>query len=86
MYPCIQPQADSLDMRLEEINSFYNSIQTIKDIQNFNYHKLKIKKKTKTDKIEICLIQSTDGVLLLGVSSTAITLSVTGIGLIVVPE
>ena len=32
-----------------------------------------------------CLIQSIDGVLLLGVSSTDITLSVTGVGLFVIP-
>ena len=35
--PCLQQNQnpDSLDSRLKEINSFNNSIQIIKDIQNF---------------------------------------------------
>ena len=85
LYPCLQP-SDSLDLRLKEINSFNNSIQNIKDIQNFyNHEAKKYKKKSKTYKIINGLIQSIDGVLLLGVSSTAITISVTGVGLVVVP-
>ena len=85
LYPCLQP-SDSLDLRLKEKNSFSNSIQNIKDIQNFyNHEAKKYKKKFKFYKIINCLIQSIDGVLLLGVSSTAITLSVTGVGLFVVP-
>ena len=85
LYPCLQP-SDSLDLRLKEINSFNISIQNIKDIRNFyNHEAKKYKKKSKIYKLINCLIQSIDGVLLLGVSSTAITLSVTGVGLIVVP-
>ena len=88
LYPCLQQnqKPDSLDLRLKEINSFDNSIQNIKDIQIFHNHEAKkYKKKSKTYKIINGLIQSFDGVLLLGVSSTAITLSVTGVGLIVIP-
>ena len=88
LYPCLQQNQnpDSLDLRLKEINSFINSIQNIKDIQNFcNHEAKKYKKKSKIYKLINCLIQSIDGVLLLGVSSTAITLSVTGVGLIVIP-
>ena len=88
MYPGLQQNQnpDSLDLRLKEINSFNNSIQNIKDIQNFyNHEAKKYKKKSKVYKLMNCLIQSIDGVLLLCVSSTAITLSVTGVGLIVVP-
>ena len=85
LYPCLQP-SDSLDLRLKEINRFNNSIQNIKDIHNFyNHEAKKYKKKSKQYKLINCLIQSIDGVSLLGVSSTAITLSVTGVGLIVVP-
>ena len=47
--------------------------------------KLKSIKRNPKHKIINGLIQSIDGVLLLGVSSTAITLSVTGVGLVVVP-
>ena len=85
LYPCLQ-QDQNLDLRLKEINSFNNSIQNIKDIQNFyNHEAKKYKKKSKIYKLINALIQSIDGVLLLGVSSTAITLSVIGVGLIVVP-
>ena len=84
LYPCLR-ESDNLDLRLKEINSFNNSIQNIKDIQNFyNHEAKKYKNKSKIYKLINCLIQSIDGVLLLGVSSTAITLSVTGVGLIVV--
>ena len=52
----------------------------------FIFMKLKnIKNKSKTFKIMNGLIQSFDRVLILGVSSTAITISVNGVGLIVVP-
>ena len=85
LYPSLR-ESDALDIRLKEINSFIISIQNIKDIQNFDNHEAKkYKTKSKTSKIIDALIQSIDGVLLLGVSSTAITLSVTGVGLIVVP-
>ena len=85
LYPCLR-ESDNLDLRLKEINSFNNSIQNIKDIQNFYNHEAeKYKKKSKQYKLINCLIQSIDGVSVLGVSSTCVTLSVTGVGLIVVP-
>ena len=85
LYPCLQP-SDSLDLRLKEINSFDNSIQNIKDIQNFyNHEAKKYKKKSKTYKTINGSIQSIDGVSVLAVSSTCVTLSVTGVGLVVVP-
>ena len=85
LYPCLR-ESDNLDLRLKEINSFNNSIQNIKDIQNFyNHEAKKYKKKSKQYKLLNCLIQSFDGVSVLGVSSTCVTLSVTGVGLVVVP-
>ena len=85
LYPCLR-ESDNLDIRLKEINSFNNSIQNIKDIQNFyNHEAKKYKKKSKQYKLINCLIQSIDGVSVLGVSSTCVTLSVTGVGLVVVP-
>ena len=85
LYPCLQ-QDQNLDLRLKEINSFNNSIQNIKDIQNFyNHEAKKYKKKSKIYKLINYLFQFIDRVLLLGASSTAITLSVTGVGLIVIP-
>ena len=85
LYPCLQP-SDSLDLRLKEINSFNNSLQNIKDIQKFyNQEDKKYKKKSKTYKIINGLIQSIDGISVLAVSSTCVTLNVTGVGFVVVP-
>ena len=85
MYPCLQP-SDSLDLRLKERNILNKSIQNIKDIQNFyNHEAKKYKKKSKIYKIINGLIHSIDGVSVLAVSSTCVTLSVTGVGLVVVP-
>ena len=90
LYPSLQPQVDSLEqhlnLRLKEINSFNNSIQNIKDIKTFyNHEAKKYKKKSKQYKLINCLIQSVDGVSILAVSSTCFTLSMTGVGLVVVP-
>ena len=49
LYPCLQQNQNpdtegasrNLDLRLKEINSFNNSIQNIKDIQNFYNHEAK---------------------------------------------
>ena len=85
LYPCLQP-SDSLDLRLKEIDSFNNSIQNIKDIKKFYYHEAKkYKKKSEQYKLINCLIQFIDGASVLGVSSTCVILSFTGVGLIVVP-
>ena len=68
------------------MNFFSISLQNTKDIQNcYNRESKKFFFKSKTYKIINGLIQYIDGVSLLGVSSTAITLIVTGVGLIVVP-
>ena len=90
LYPCLRDTDSldkaSLDMRLKQINSLKNSIQNIKDIQKFyNYEAEKYEKKSKTYKIINSFFQFIDRVLILGVSSTCITLGVTGVGLVVVP-
>ena len=87
-YPCLQQNQnpDNLDLRLKEIKSSNNSIQNMKDYKNFyNHEAKKYKKKSKTYKIINALIQSDDGVSVLAVSSTCVTLSITGVGLVVVP-
>ena len=67
------------------MNGFNNS-NLKKDNKNIYYHEAKkYKKKSKTCKSTNGLIQFTDGVLVLGVSSTCITLSVTRVGLVIVP-
>ena len=85
LYPSLR-ESDALDIRLKGTISFKNSIQNITDFLHFyNHETKKYKKKSKIYKIINALIHSIDGDLLLGVSSTAITLSVTGVGLVVVP-
>ena len=77
VYPSFQQHPDSLDMRLKEINSFINSIQNMKGIENFyNQEAKKYKKKSKQYELINCSIQSVDGVLVLAVSSTCVTLSI----------
>ena len=71
---------------MKGITSFINSIQNIKGIQNFyNHEAKKYKKKSEIYKIINGLIQSIDGVSVLAVSSTRVTLSVTRVGFVVVP-
>ena len=88
VYPSLR-ESDGLDIRLKQINGFNNSIQNIKDTQNFyNHEAKKYKTQSKTFKFMNGLNQSIDGVLLLGASSTAttaITLCITGVGFFVVP-
>ena len=86
----MQPQADNLEkhlnLRWKEINSFNISIQNKKNIKNFSNHEAeKYKRKSKQYKLINCLIQSVDGVSILAVSSTCVTLSITGVGLVVFP-
>ena len=70
---------------MKEINSSNISIQNIRDFEHFyNHEAKKYKKKSKTYKIINDLIQSLYGDLILALSSTCITLSVTGVGLVVV--
>ena len=88
LFSCLsEAHPDGLDIRLDEINSFFNSFQNIKDIIKLfhNHEAKKYKKKYKTYKIINCLLQSTDGNLVSAVSSTSILLSVTGVGKVVVP-
>ena len=51
----------------------------------FKHEAKKHRKKSKQNKLKNCLIQSVDGVSILVVSSTCVTLSITGAGLVVAP-
>ena len=65
LYPSLR-ESDYLDLRLKVVNSFNISFQNLKDF--FNHEAIKYKTKCKTYKDVHGLIQSIDGVLLLGVS------------------
>ena len=84
VYPRLHHHPDGLDTRLKEINSFDDSMK-YKILETFDNHEAKkYKKKSKTNKLKNGLIQSIDGVLVLGLSLSCITLSVTGVRLLVV--
>ena len=86
LFLSLQHHPDSLDIRLKEINSFNISIQNIEGFKNFyNLVAKKYEKESKTNKNINGLFQSIDGVLVLSTSSTCITLSNTGVGLVIVP-
>ena len=93
LYPSLRPQSvndNNLEQRLERhlnaLNSFINSINNIKEMKNFYIHESKKYKKLYSTFKRINLItHSLDTLLIIGVTSTTVTLSVTGVGLIVVP-
>ena len=76
---------DSFEKKDQTFESYFSSKYIKFSNFFFNHEAKKYKKKSKTYKIINDLIQSIDGVLLLGVSSKCITLGFTGVGLIVVP-
>ena len=75
-----------LEKKLNDVNSFNNHISNIKEMINYFKDKInKSKKKYKNYKTLNTVLESVDSILIIGATSTSITLSVTGIGLIVLP-
>ena len=75
-----------LEKRINDVNSFYNHINNIKEmIQYFKDKNNKSKKRYKNYKILNTVLESVDSIVIIAATSTSITLSVTGIGLIVLP-
>ena len=75
-----------LEKKINDINSFNNHISNIKEmITYFKDKNNKSKKKYKNYKILNTILESVDSIVIIGATSTSITLSVTGIGLIVLP-
>ena len=76
----------ALQNELHKGNSFNNSIQNISLMMK--YYEMEEKKyKQKYNKYKLInnLINSLDGILLIGTTSASISLSITGVGIIVVP-
>ena len=93
LYPSLTPSIDvesminkRLQSELQKVNSFNNSIQNI-SLMMKNYEMEEKKYKTKYTKYKLInnLINSTDGLIIIGTTSASITLSITGVGIIVVP-
>ena len=90
LYPSAPLQQDNLEQRLEkkinDVNSFNNHINNIKEmITYFKDKNHKSKKRYKNYKTLNTILESVDSIVIIAATSTSITLSVTGIGLIVLP-
>ena len=90
LYPTAPLENIDLEQRLEkklnDVNSFNNHINNIKEmIKYFKDKNNKSKKRYKKYKTLNTILESVDSIVIIGATSTSITLSVTGIGLIVLP-
>ena len=90
LYPSAPLQQDNLEQRLEkkinDVNSFNNHINNIKEmITYFKDKNHKSKKRYKNYKTLNTILESVDSIVIIAATSTSITLSVTGIGLILLP-
>ena len=75
-----------LEKKLNDVNSFNNHINNIKEmITYFKDKNNKSKKKYKNYKTLNTVLESVDSIVIIAATSTSITLSTTGIGLIVLP-
>ena len=75
-----------LEKKINDVNSFNNHINNIKEmITYFKDKNKKSKKRYKSYKTLNTILESVDSIVIIGATSTSITLSVTGIGLIVLP-
>ena len=75
-----------LEKKLNDVNSFNNSINNIKEM--ITYFKDKNNKSTnkyKNYKTLNTILESVDSIVIIGATSTSITLSITGLGLIILP-
>ena len=91
LYPSAPLEKDiNLEQRLEkklnDVNSFNNSINNIKEmITYFKDKNNKSKKRYKKYKTLTTILNSFDTIVVIATTSASITLSVTGIGLIAIP-
>ena len=75
-----------LEKKLNDVNSFNNSINNIKEmITYFKDKNNKSKNKYKKHKTLTTIRKSFDTIVIIATTSTSITLSVTGIGLLAIP-
>ena len=75
-----------LEKKINDVNSFNNHINNIKEmITYFKDKNIKSKKRYKNYKTLNTVLESVDSIVIIAATSTSITLSVTGIGLIVLP-
>ena len=90
LYPSAPLENIDLEQRLEkklnDVNSFNNSINDIKEmITYFEDKNHKSKKRYKIYKTLNRILEYLDSIAIIGATSTSITLSVTGVGLSILP-
>ena len=90
LYPSAPLENIDLEQRLErkinDVNSLNNHINNIKEmIIYFKDKNHKSKKRYKNYKSINTILESVDSIVIIGATSTSITLSITGIGLIILP-
>ena len=75
-----------LEKKINDVNSFNNHVNNIKEmITYFKDKNNKSKKKYKNYKTLNTVLESVDSIVIIAATSISITLSVTGIGLIILP-
>ena len=75
-----------LEKKINDANSFNNHINNIKEmITYFKDKNHKSKNKYKNYKTLNTVLESVDSIIIIATTSTSITLSITGIGLIILP-
>ena len=75
-----------LEKKINDVNSFNNHINNIKEmITYFKEKNNKSRKKLKIYKTLNTILESVDSIVIIGATSTSITLSITGVGLIILP-
>ena len=75
-----------LERKINDVNSFNNHINNIKEmITYFKDKNNKSKKRYKNYKTLNTVLESVDSIVIIGATSTSITLSLTGFGLIILP-
>ena len=75
-----------LEKKINDVNSFNNHINNIREMITFFKNKNhKSKKRYKNYKTLNTVLESVDSIVIIGATSTSITLSIIGIGLIILP-
>ena len=75
-----------LEKKINDVNSFNKHVNNIKEmITYFKDKNHKSKKKYKNYKTLNTILESVDSIVIIAATSTSITLSITGIGLIILP-
>ena len=75
-----------LEKKINDVNSFNNHVNNIKEMITFFKDKNhKSKKRYKNYETLNTILESVDSIVIIGATSTSISLSVTGVGLIILP-